>query len=310
MIATATANHSSPGSYTPAHYATTSVERSAGGRLVGTGGSYGNAEEPPNNNGGVGTSSSEAFSSSVDAPAEVPRGNMSRSDRERSRMFVRALYDYSTDDPTSLSFHAGDVIQVLKQLDSGWWDGIVNGQRGWFPSNYCNLIPASEHLNGHGVLPSDDSDDLEEDDSYDEYDDASNSSDSEHGLTSPGLPMEGTNLKKNDIAGLWVPQATPHGRLFYFNVDTGESRQDLPLETPTSTTEMGPRDRSKSIPDSTRPPPEILAGGYEREEPLFRANKEVDEDSASDKEGEMPGVNGSNNAAVSAPTVACGIGCL
>ena len=62
-------------------------------------------------------------------------------------MFVRALYNYAADDPTSLSFHQGDVIQVLTQLESGWWDGIVNGQRGWFPSNYCALVPNSD-LNG------------------------------------------------------------------------------------------------------------------------------------------------------------------
>ncbi|KAF8249688.1 ras GEF [Wilcoxina mikolae CBS 423.85] len=205
-------------------------------------------------------------------------------------MYVRALYEYSTDDPTSLSFRAGDVIQVLKQLDSGWWDGIVNGQRGWFPSNYCILVPPGEQ---NGGLLSDDSEDGDEDDSYDEYDDGSASSDSESGLASPRLPMEGTNLGKNDVAGLWVPQATPHGRLFYFNLETAETRQELPLEAPTSTTETGPRDRSRSIPDQTRPPAEILARGYDREEPPYRLKSEDDE-SASDKDGELIVLNGAN----------------
>ena len=209
-------------------------------------------------------------------------------ERDRSRMFVRALYEYSTDDSTSLSFRAGDVIQVLKQLDSGWWDGIVNGQRGWFPSNYCVLVVPGDQ---NGALLSDDSDgddegdDVDDDhdhghdhdhdhddhdhdadaddddrDSYGSYDDGSqSSSDSDRGLASPGLPMEGTNLGKNEVAGLWVPQATPHGRLFYFNLETAETRRELPLEAPTSTTESGPRERSRSIPDQTRPPPELLA---------------------------------------------------
>jgi hypothetical protein len=220
---------------------------------------------------------------------------MTKAERERSRMFVRALYDYSTDDPTSLSFRAGDIIQVLKQLDSGWWDGIVNGQRGWFPSNYCILVPPGET---NGALLSDDSDDGDEEDSYDEYDNESQSSDSEHGMASPGLPMEGTNLGKTDVTGLWVPQATPHGRLFYFNLETAETRQELPLEAPTSTTESGPRDRSRSIPDQTRPPPEILARGYEREEPLYRSRSD-DDDSASEKEGDMLVLNG-NTSVVSA----------
>src|SRR6478736_9219629 len=59
-------------------------------------------------------------------------------------MYVRALYDYEADDRTSLSFHEGDVIQVITQLESGWWDGVINGVRGWFPSNYCQVITNPE----------------------------------------------------------------------------------------------------------------------------------------------------------------------
>src|SRR4051812_35144569 len=44
-------------------------------------------------------------------------------------MYVRALYDYEADDRTSLSFHEGDIIQVITQLESGWWDGVINGVR-------------------------------------------------------------------------------------------------------------------------------------------------------------------------------------
>lgn len=28
------------------------------------------------------------------------------------------------------------MIQVITQLESGWWEGVLNGVRGWFPSNY------------------------------------------------------------------------------------------------------------------------------------------------------------------------------
>jgi son of sevenless-like protein len=55
-------------------------------------------------------------------------------------MYVRALYDYDADDRTSLSFRQGDIIQVITQLESGWWDGVINGVRGWFPSNYCAVV--------------------------------------------------------------------------------------------------------------------------------------------------------------------------
>lgn len=37
---------------------------------------------------------------------------------------------------TCLGFRAGEVIHVLNRDASGWWDGEVDGRRGWFPSNY------------------------------------------------------------------------------------------------------------------------------------------------------------------------------
>src|SRR5699024_3960679 len=65
----------------------------------------------------------------------------------------------------------------------------------------------------------------------------------------------------------WIPQATPGGRLFYFNTLTGYSTMELPFENPTSANETGPRDRSNFlVPDQTRPPPEMMARGFERDE--------------------------------------------
>ncbi|KAI8969263.1 hypothetical protein BDF20DRAFT_153941 [Mycotypha africana] len=56
---------------------------------------------------------------------------------------VRALYTYSSTESSSLSFEEGDSIDVLNQLDSGWWDGWCKGNRGWFPSNYVEVISQS-----------------------------------------------------------------------------------------------------------------------------------------------------------------------
>ncbi|CAI2171814.1 16221_t:CDS:2, partial [Funneliformis geosporum] len=53
-----------------------------------------------------------------------------------SILYVRALYDFDSKDNSSLSFKKDDIIQVLTRLESGWWDGVCNNERGWFPSNY------------------------------------------------------------------------------------------------------------------------------------------------------------------------------
>lgn len=200
-------------------------------------------------------------------------------------MYVRALYDYEADDRTSLSFHEGDVIQVITQLESGWWDGVINGVRGWFPSNYCQVIASPEDAleNKQNSTTVDLEDDLEEEDEEgedfeDQYDEDDGDSERED-ITQ--LPMEGTSNERTR-ADFWIPQATPDGRLFYFNTETGESSMELPLESPSSATENGPRNRlNVNMPEKTRPPPEMMARGYTQDE-----DDESDGNSASELEGE------------------------
>ena len=35
------------------------------------------------------------------------------------------------------------MIRVFNRDMSGWWDGELDGRRGWFPSNYVDAKPAS-----------------------------------------------------------------------------------------------------------------------------------------------------------------------
>lgn len=200
-------------------------------------------------------------------------------------LFVRAMYDYDADDHTSLSFRRGDVIQVLNQLETGWWDGVINNSvRGWFPSNYCAVITDPRDLGEEVSYGHDDAEVSAESGVDDEYDEAHDGEDvdSEGNPrdSQPILPIEGTGPKDHEEAAFWIPQATPDGRLFYFNTLTGYSTMELPFENPTSANETGPRDRSNFlVPDQTRPPPEMMARGFERDEDDY-------DGSASEAEGE------------------------
>ncbi|KAK8855919.1 ras GEF [Apiospora arundinis] len=197
-------------------------------------------------------------------------------------LYVRALYDYEADDRTSLSFHEGDVIQVITQLESGWWDGVINGVRGWFPSNYCQTITSPDEIpdamqNGEIAAAEDD---LEDQGLYDDDYDRDNESDQDD---YNGLPLEGTTetVVRSGGADFWIPQATGDGRLFYYNTMTGESSMELPLESPTSFNESGPRDRMNvNMPEKTRPPPEMMARGLTQDE---------DEDSEVTSSSELDG---------------------
>ena len=191
-------------------------------------------------------------------------------------MYVRALYNYDADDRTSLSFRQGDVIQVITQLESGWWDGVINGVRGWFPSNYCAVVSPNEEEEEDRNERVDDEHDTA---SLGETDYTGSDGESVNGNETSRLPLEGTDSdsREQEEAAFWIPQATPDGRLFYFNTLTGVSTMELPLETP-SLNENGPRDRTNvHIPESSRPPAELMAGGYSLEDT-------DDENSASDFE--------------------------
>jgi len=77
----------------------------------------------------------------------VPTTDFSEADVDGAAtqsFFVRALFDFTGQDTSSLSFKRGDVIEVLNTLPSGWWDGLLDDERGWFPSNYVQAITEHE----------------------------------------------------------------------------------------------------------------------------------------------------------------------
>ncbi|KAI4184944.1 MAG: hypothetical protein LQ346_006016 [Caloplaca aetnensis] len=198
-------------------------------------------------------------------------------------LYVRALYDYNADDRTSLSFRQGDIIEVLTRLESGWWDGMLRGVRGWFPSNYCAIVTAPDDAAlRRSQEPASGGEAAAESGTEDEYDDYEVETDTNGPSTQNGHPADGPDDHDQEEAAFWIPQATPDGRLFYFNTLTGVSTMELPLENPTSAHESGPRDRMNiHVPEQTRPPPEMWAGGIERDEKEYE-----DGDSASELEGE------------------------
>ena len=211
-------------------------------------------------------------------------------------LFVRALYDYDADDQTSLSFRQGDIIQVITQLESGWWDGVISDIRGWFPSNYCTVISTGDPSDATGALQ-EESEQSAESGADEDYDEEEDDSDSHTQDEDSDLPIEGASDNKQEEAAFWVPQATPDGRLFYFNTLTGESTMELPLETPSAPDETGPRERNNfHIPDQTRPPPEMMTGGPEIREDAY-------DGSASEAEGERSFLKTGRKGSTSASTV-------
>ncbi|XP_043116509.1 myosin IEb isoform X1 [Puntigrus tetrazona] len=52
----------------------------------------------------------------------------------------RALYAYDAQDTDELSFQADDIIEIIFEDPSGWWQGRLRGKEGMFPGNYVEKI--------------------------------------------------------------------------------------------------------------------------------------------------------------------------
>ena len=53
---------------------------------------------------------------------------------------AKALVDFTKHDPDELGFKKNDVIIVLNERDEHCWVGEINGERGWFPAKFVELL--------------------------------------------------------------------------------------------------------------------------------------------------------------------------
>merc|ERR1739838_1106453 len=67
--------------------------------------------------------------SSVYAPVTTAVGN-------REKRLVKALYDFEAVEENELTFHTGDVINILDDSDVNWWKGEGSHGVGLFPANF------------------------------------------------------------------------------------------------------------------------------------------------------------------------------
>ena len=62
-----------------------------------------------------------------------------------------ALYPYVGEPgQKALSFAPGDAIRVRSTTREGWWEGEKEGQRGWFPASYVQLLEVRPTLTPRG----------------------------------------------------------------------------------------------------------------------------------------------------------------
>ncbi|XP_046693049.1 rho guanine nucleotide exchange factor 7b isoform X2 [Silurus meridionalis] len=66
------------------------------------------------------------------------------SENSSVQLLVKARFNFQQTNEDELCFNKGDIIQVIRQEDGGWWEGALNSKTGWFPSNYVKEIKGSD----------------------------------------------------------------------------------------------------------------------------------------------------------------------
>uniref|UniRef100_A0A914CMP1 SH3 domain-containing protein n=1 Tax=Acrobeloides nanus TaxID=290746 RepID=A0A914CMP1_9BILA len=75
-----------------------------------------------------------------DVPAPKPASKPKLAVKPRGPT-VRALYEYDAQDTDELSFDTGQIIELVRKNESGWWQGRIGPRNGLFPSNYVEEQP-------------------------------------------------------------------------------------------------------------------------------------------------------------------------
>lgn len=70
-----------------------------------------------------------------------PRGRPAKS--QSSQKWCKVNFSYSPEQADELQLQAGEIVEVIKEIEDGWWLGKKNGQLGAFPSNFVELLEDS-----------------------------------------------------------------------------------------------------------------------------------------------------------------------
>ncbi|XP_078415522.1 SH3 domain-containing kinase-binding protein 1 isoform X3 [Cetorhinus maximus] len=74
--------------------------------------------------------------SSNDTTLKNPR----KAEKIRSRR-CQVAFSYAPQNEDELELKIGEIIEVLGEVEEGWWEGILNGKSGMFPSNFIKELP-------------------------------------------------------------------------------------------------------------------------------------------------------------------------
>uniref|UniRef100_A0A8D2J173 SH3 domain containing kinase binding protein 1 n=1 Tax=Varanus komodoensis TaxID=61221 RepID=A0A8D2J173_VARKO len=66
-----------------------------------------------------------------------------KGERNRRRR-CQVAFSYMPQNEDELELKVGDIIEVVGEVEEGWWEGVLNGKTGMFPSNFIKELSDSD----------------------------------------------------------------------------------------------------------------------------------------------------------------------
>ncbi|XP_026217797.1 SH3 domain-containing kinase-binding protein 1 isoform X2 [Anabas testudineus] len=76
------------------------------------------------------------------SPVSEPSARPGRKAEQIRKRRCKAAFSYVPQHEDELELKIGDIIEIIAEVEEGWWEGLLNGKTGMFPSNFTKEILA------------------------------------------------------------------------------------------------------------------------------------------------------------------------
>ncbi|XP_049605606.1 SH3 domain-containing kinase-binding protein 1 isoform X4 [Syngnathus scovelli] len=74
------------------------------------------------------------------SPVSEPGARPAKKAEQIRKRRCKAAFSYVPQHEDELELKIGDVIEIVAEVEEGWWEGVLNGKSGMFPSNFTKEI--------------------------------------------------------------------------------------------------------------------------------------------------------------------------
>ncbi|XP_077365279.1 SH3 domain-containing kinase-binding protein 1 isoform X2 [Festucalex cinctus] len=74
------------------------------------------------------------------SPVSEPASRPAKKAEQIRKRRCKAAFSYVPQHEDELELKIGDIIEIVAEVEEGWWEGVLNGKSGMFPSNFTKEI--------------------------------------------------------------------------------------------------------------------------------------------------------------------------